>query len=214
MVELPKPFADPVRESFRSYIAELIGRRGVSVRAVEQYAGVSDAALRKFLSGGRWISADNLQKLADYFHLDFTELWRRSRGEPVTPPARGVGPVVLVPIVNVTLAAGAPSYGETGEAVPVPAELVQGRRLVAARVTGDRMEPEVKPGDVAVVDIHDKAPRAGDLVAVLVEDGNMQIERFERDGIGPLLLDNRGGRYRPNGAKVQGVVVYVGRAYR
>ena len=211
---MSRQFRDPVKESFRLYIDQLVKQRGPSVSAVEDRAGVPRGALHKFLTAQRWITAESLQKLADYFHLDFMELWRRSRGEPVTPAARGVGPVVLVPIVNVTLAAGAASYGETGEAVPVPAELVSGRRLVAARVTGDRMEPEVKPGDVAVVDIQDKAPRAGDLVAVLMEAGSLQIERFERDEAGPLLLDNRGGRYRPNGAKVQGVVVYVGRAYR
>jgi len=80
-------------------------------------------------------------------------------------------------------------------------------------VTGDCMEPEVKPGDSAIVDVANRSPRPGQLVAVLTEDGSMQIKRFERDESGALLLDNKGGSYRPNGAKIQGVIVYVGRAY-
>ncbi len=38
-------------------------------------------ALNKFLKAERWISAENLKLLADYLHLDFNDLWRRSRGE-------------------------------------------------------------------------------------------------------------------------------------
>ena len=40
------------------------------------------------------------------------------------------------------------------------------------------------------------------------------MKRFGRDDLGPVLVDNKGGEYRPNGAKIQGVVVYVVRTYR
>lgn len=78
---LVKHFPDQTRESFRAYVAELVARRGPSVRAIEERAGMPQGALNKFLKGERWISAENLKLLADYFRLPFDELWRRSRGE-------------------------------------------------------------------------------------------------------------------------------------
>ncbi len=78
---MPHQFKDPAKESFRRYVAELIERRGQSVRGVEQYADIPHGTLSKFLAADRWISAEALKHLADYFHIPFDELWRRSRGE-------------------------------------------------------------------------------------------------------------------------------------
>jgi transcriptional regulator with XRE-family HTH domain len=158
---------------------------------------------------------DLLGKLADALEVTVDDLRSDLPGTLTPPPSRSVGPVVLVPVVNVTLAAGRSVYGETVEAAPVPARLAQGRELVASKVAGDCMEPEVRSGDVAIIDVSDRAPREGDLVAVLMEDGGMLVKRFQRDTEGlPVLLDNKGGVYRPNGAKIQGVIVHVGRSYR
>lgn len=152
---------------------------------------------------------ETVQRIATAFDMTPDELLGTSRPSASPPSASLLGPTVLIPIVNISLSAGATVYGETRETVPFPAERVRGRSLVAARVTGDCMEPEVRAGDVAIVDIGNRSPRTGQLVVVLLEDGGMAVKRFGRDTQGPLLEDAKGGRYRPNGAKVQGILVSI-----
>ncbi len=161
-----------------------------------------------------------LVDLANALRVDVKELLIAA-GYPVepdrsqtAPSASPFGPVVLIPLVNISLSAGMTVYGETREAVPIQADLVAGKNLVAARVTGDCMEPEIMAGDVAIVDISDRAPRPGRLVAILLEDGSMVVKRLEHDAAGSVLVDNKGGSYRPNGGRVQGTIVSVVRTYR
>ena len=190
-------------------------KRDWSKGELARRSGVSSSYLVRLESGQiQSPTVDQANLIAAAFEMTPDELVgaaSRTVSESRAPYA--YGSVALVPLVNISLAAGQTVYGETRESVPVPAELLPGKTLVAARVTGDCMEPEVKPGDSAIVDVANRSPRPGQLVAVLTEDGSMQIKRFERDESGALLLDNKGGSYRPNGAKIQGVIVYVGRAY-
>lgn len=184
-------------------------------RGLAGRAGIHHSHVSKLESGAiQFPNADIVKRLAAVFGMTSDELLGASRPTDTPPTGPQYGSVVLIPLVNISLSAGMTVYGETRETVPARAELAQGRQLVASRVTGDCMEPEIVAGSEAIVDISNRSPRPGDLVAVLMEDGSMNIKRFERDGVGPLLLDNKGGRYRPDGAKIQGVVVYVGRAYR
>jgi len=155
-----------------------------------------------------------LQKLAAAFGLTTDELLGAApRASTIPPQSVRWGSVVTVPIVNVTMAAGQAYYGETGDAVPVAAELAISRTLVASRVTGNCMEPEIMDGDLAIVDISQQHPPSGSLVAVLMEDGNMMVKRYEVREDGSILLDNKGGEYRPNGAKIQGQVVAMNRTF-
>ncbi len=200
-------------------IGELIKRErerlGWSKRELARRTGLDVSYITRVESGQvRSPGADQVRRFADALGVPTGMLLGESRSSESAPSAPRFGSVVLVPLVNISLSAGQTVYGETRESVPVPAELVPGRTLVAARVTGECMEPEVKPGDTAIVDVSDRMPRIGDLVAVLMEDGSMNVKRFGRDDVGVVLLDNKGGEYRPNGAKIQGVVVYVGRTYR
>lgn len=130
------------------------------------------------------------------------------------PRAVGFGSVVLVPECDVTLSAGEAGYAETGEAVPVPLELARSRRLLASRVRGTCMEPEIMDGDTVIIDVADRMPRPGDLVAVLLEEGVLVVKRYERRGGRPVLLDNEGKTYPIEGAQLQGVIVSSLRKYR
>jgi transcriptional regulator with XRE-family HTH domain len=134
----------------------------------------------------------------------------------IPPPAREEatlstpGPVILVPVVNITLAAGGAVFGETQETVPLSADLAPaGHQLVASRVSGNCMEPDLRDGDMVVIDITNRAPHPGQMVAVLMEDGNMLIKRFVHKNGETILEDNQGHEYRPNGAKIQGVAIQV-----
>lgn len=181
-----------------------------TTRQLADKAGISHTTISRIERGERLqVEMETVRRLASALDMTPDELLGTSRPLDAPPPASLLGPTVLIPIVNISLAAGTTVYGETRETVPFPAERVRGRALVAARVTGDCMEPEIRPGDIAIVDIGNRSPRTGQLVVVLLEDGGMVVKRFSRDSEGPLLEDAKGGRYRPNGAKVQGVLVSI-----
>jgi transcriptional regulator with XRE-family HTH domain len=78
-----------------------------------------------------------------------------------------------------------------------------GRRLVASRVTGDGLQPEVLPGDLLIVDI-DRDPPPGRLV-LAEEQGEAYVKRFG----GP---DEPAGRATVNDeSEVLGVVMQLRR---
>lgn len=200
---------------FGEVVTRELEKRGWKPAELARRSGLSPSYISRLQSGGiKSPTMDAARMIAMALGMTVDELGGVGGTAAEAPSTYMVGPVVLVPVVNITLAAGQAAFGETNETEPVPARLAPGRRLVAAKVIGDCMEPEIRAGDVAVVDLSDRTPRSGDLVAVLMEDGGMVIKRFRRDDAGPLLVDNKGGEYRPNGAKVQGVVVHVGRSYR
>lgn len=121
------------------------------------------------------------------------------------------GDVIRVPVVDVTLAAGGAVYGETRETVPFSVDLAPaGHQLVASRVSGSCMDPDLRDGDMAIIDVTNRSPQPGQMVAVLMEDGNMLIKRLVHRSGKTILEDNQGHEYRPNGAKIQGVAIHVG----
>lgn len=120
-----------------------------------------------------------------------------------------------IPVVS-AVAAGPnePLLSPTGEYIPVPADWVQTHsQLVAAKVIGTCMEPEIMEGDLAVIDISNHSPLDGQLVAALTEEGEMLLKRFHRVGGLPILMDNHGRTYSLDGAVIQGVVRHIMRSY-
>ncbi len=190
-------------------------RRGWSQAEVGRRAGVTSSYISKLESGSLQSPSDvNARRIATAFDMTPDELLGLSRPSETPPRTLIRGQFVMVPIVDVRLAAGITTYGDTGDVVYVRAERAIGKDLVASRVIGGCMEPEILDGDIAVVDISNRNPREGQLVAVLTEDGNMMVKRYAlRDGQ-PILRDNKGRIYRPNGAKIQGVVIQTSREYR
>lgn len=87
------------------------------------------------------------------------------------------GDIIMVPMVEARLSAGTGSF-ETGDGQErfyafrldflrrkgIPAQ------MALMRVSGDSMEPEIKDGDVVLIDQNQKTPTPGKLFAVGVED--------------------------------------------
>lgn len=152
---------------------------------------------------------ESIERIANAFGMSPNELLKLIGKHPArVPSVQKLGPVILVPVVNISLAAGSAVYGETNETVPIPADVAPGHRLVASKVTGDCMEPDIRDGDTVIIDLTNHSPRPGQLVAVLMEDGNMMVKRFEQINGIATLIDNKGNEYFPNGAKIQGVAVW------
>ncbi len=80
-----------------------------------------------------------------------------------------------------------------------------GRRLVASRVVGEGLQPEVLPDDLVIVDL-DREPQPGRLV-LAIQDDDAYVKRFEapRDDEGPATTSDE--------AEVLGVVVQLRRDF-
>lgn len=121
--------------------------------------------------------------------------------------------VARVPVMQVRVqASGRPTWGDSSERLPVPLDVAAGRPNVrAAVVTGHCMEPRVSAGDRVVFD-PDATPQNAQMVIVTTEDGATLVKWYRIDPLGrPYLRAADGTEVRPNGAKVEGVVLYVSR---
>ena len=191
------------RERYHWNTSELARRAGVS----ESYLGRVERG--EVASPG----IEQVEKIARALALTTDEL--TGAAHRLGPRTISFGSVVLVPEVNVTISAGEAGYTETGDAVPVPIELARApRRLCASKVRGACMEPEIMDGDMVIVDLADTSPRPGDLVAALLESGELMVKRYDRRGGRPVLIDNQGATYPVDGALIQGVIISSLRKYR
>lgn len=80
-----------------------------------------------------------------------------------------------------------------------------GRRLVASRVAGDGLQPEVLPEDLVIVDL-DRGPRPGGLV-LAIEETDAYVKRFVAPG------RDEGLATTSDEAEVLGVVVQLRRDF-
>jgi phage repressor protein C with HTH and peptisase S24 domain len=125
-----------------------------------------------------------------------------------------IGPTAYVPEIAVVRSAGEYDFQPSGDSWPVPVDWAHGKQLVAARIAGDCVEPELMKGDTVIVDLARRDPGQGDLVAVLTEEGILMVKRFNRfQGI-PMLVDNRNRLYPLELSEIQGIIVSALRRYK
>lgn len=98
-------------------------------------------------------------------------------------------------------------------AIAVEDSFASGRDLVQVTVTGDCLKPDIEHGEVVVFDRSRKDPRPGDFVIALTPEGELMVKRFDINSEGPLLSDNLGNEWRPNGTTIEGVVVAAWRRF-
>lgn len=120
---------------------------------------------------------------------------------------------ILVPFVeNATLSAGPGGHAEAVSFLPVPHE--RAHQFVAVPVVGTCMEPEVRPGEIAIVD-KTAEPFSGEIVAA-ERDGEYLIKRLEtRNGEWWLVANREEPPIRVgDGVRMIGVVVGTQRRLR
>jgi hypothetical protein len=119
----------------------------------------------------------------------------------------------MVPLMRVRVQAGEPVWDDTRETVVVSSRLAAGRpNIRAAVVTGSCMEPYVMAGETVVFDPDIRQPVDRDMVVVTDEAGGTLIKWYRTDELGrPYLRAADGTQIRPNGAKLEGVVLTVER---
>lgn len=152
-----------------------------------------------------------LRKIAEALGVPVSEI----TGERPMPRRRAVfsEATVEVPVMRVRVQAGLPVWDDTRDTVIIAARDAVGRPNVrAAIVTGKCMEPYVMAGEMVVFDPDILHPTDRDMVVVTDDDGGTLVKWYRVDELGrPYLRAADKTTIRPNGAKLEGVVLTVER---
>jgi phage repressor protein C with HTH and peptisase S24 domain len=181
--------------------------------------GGSIAWLSRIETGARGITTEDLAELARVYGASVSQLIgepERTDDRPRTFRQRLsewlVDAPLEVPVYDQEAHAGfGPGAQILDYAYWAPARAA-GRNIVAVKVRGDCLIPEVRPGDIVFID-REKAWRAGNLVVVSVLD-ELHICRVEKTRAGIVVFANNDGVYREDNARIEGVVIHIGRDVR
>lgn len=191
-------------------LTHLRERRGWSMGQLASRSGVSRAAISRIESGDTPNpGTSTLARLSEALGVDLSEI----TGERPMPKRRAdvFEGVAYVPVMRVRVqASGRPTWDDTRETVVVSSQLAAGRpNIRAATVSGTCMEPYVMAGERIVFD-PDIHPQDREMVVVTDDEGATLVKWFRVDPLGrPYLRAADGTEIRPNGAKVEGVVLTV-----
>jgi DNA-binding Xre family transcriptional regulator len=191
-------------------IAALLERRGWSQNKLAERSGVDKSQLSKLIRGRSPNPGHGtIRKLADALGVELSEL----TGERPMPRRRAevFEGVAMVPVMRVRVqASGGPIWDDTRESVPVSLNVAAGRpNIRAAVVTGECMA-ESAPAGARVVFDPDATPQDRQMVVVTTDEGATLVKWYRIDLLGrPFLRADDGTEMRPNGAKIEGVVLAV-----
>jgi transcriptional regulator with XRE-family HTH domain len=185
-------------------------RRGWSQNQLAVRAEIGNSTISRIEAGV--ISSPGvevLRKLSGALGVELSEI----TGERPMPPRRAqiFEGVAMVPVMRVRVqASGRPIWDDTRETVPISPSVAAGRpNIRAAVVTGQCMAPSVTPGDAVIFD-PDATPQHRDMVVVTDDEGATMVKWYRIDELGrPYLRAADGTQIRPNGAKLEGVVLHV-----
>lgn len=185
-------------------------RRGWSQVQLAERSQVGNSTVSRIESG--IITSPGIEvlgKIADALGVAVSEL----TGERPMPRRRAevFEGVAMVPVMRVRVhASGSPTWDDTRESVPVSLAIAAGRpNIRAALVTGECMA-ESAPAGARVVFDPDATPQDRNMVVVTTDEGATLVKWYRVDSLGrPFLRADDGTEMRPNGAKIEGVVLAV-----
>ena len=120
-------------------------QRNLSQKSVADYLGITSQAYGYYERGERNPGTENLRKLANYFDVTVDFLL----GRDVVQNASNH----LIPLLG-TVPAGVPieAIEDVEEYIDMYPRFVKHGELFALRVQGDSMEPDIRDGDIAIIE--------------------------------------------------------------
>ena len=204
---------DDIKAIFSKNLNVLMNRMGANVSDVSEKTGIPYSTVNDWKNGKKMPRGGNLQKLADYFHVNLSDLTSESSPTniiPVTPDN-----MVRIPIIG-TIACGDPILAEEniiGYRYHLKETLPKGKTFYLT-VKGDSMEPKIPDGSDVLIRLQDDV-EDGEIAAVLVNgDTEATLKRVKKQGdIVMLVAENNA--YAPyivtehNPARILGKAVGV-----
>ena len=204
---------DDIKAIFSKNLNVLMNRMGTNVSDVSEKTGIPYSTVNDWKNGKKMPRGGNLQKLADYFHVNLSDLTSESSPTniiPVTPDN-----MVRIPIIG-TIACGDPILADEniiGYRYHLRDRLPKGQTLYLT-AKGDSMEPKIPNGSDVLIRLQNDV-EDGEIAAVLVNgDTEATLKRVKKQGsIVMLVAENNA--YAPyivtkeNPARILGKAVGV-----
>jgi SOS-response transcriptional repressor LexA len=198
---------------FACWLAKQLSSRGWTGRELSRRADLSPSTISRWLAGNRLPYPTHLHKLAGALGIPYENVLSKAGYDVGRTRSMERMPVIMVPIVPWT-AAASPEEGQVLDwTYTLPRPRAASPEIFAVVVEGSCMEPEIKSGDVAIVN-PDLSSRSGDVVLVRVGDQTM-VKRVRAVNDEIWLEADNGGPVRIDGeAELIGVIIQIVRDTR
>lgn len=208
---------DEIKIIFSKNLNALMNRTGVNVSDVSDKTGIPYSTVNDWKNGKKMPRGGNLQKLADFFHVNLSDLTSESN---LNATPSNIIPItdsnmVRIPIIG-TIACGDPILADEniiGYRYHLRDTLPSGETFYL-KAAGDSMEPTIRNGADVLIRLQDGV-EDGEIAAVLVNgDTEATLKRVKKQGdIMMLVAENTA--YAPyiitehNPARILGKAVEV-----
>ncbi|GHB24139.1 transcriptional regulator [Salinicola rhizosphaerae] len=161
-------------------------------RAFAKRSGVSEGAVRSYLSGDTFPGLDRLVHLAQALGIDAQWL---AFGKDEQTPVAEMGDYALVPLYDAQCSAGDGAWNENCRVLThinftrysLRKQGLTPDHLSAIRIDGDSMEPVLHSGDTVLID-HTRTTIEGEGIYILRLDGHLYAKRLQRQFDGVAII--------------------------
>lgn len=156
-------------------------QRNLSQKQVADYLGITSQAYGYYERGERNPGSDNLRKLANYFDVSVDYLLGRDQGQNQTNNR-------YIPLLG-SVPAGVPieAIEDIEEYIDIYPRFVKHGELFALHVKGDSMEPDLRSGDIVIIEKQEYVDN-GDIAVVRVNGEDVTLKRVKLSQKGLMLI--------------------------
>lgn len=156
-------------------------QRNLSQKQVADYLGITSQAYGYYERGERNPGSDNLRKLANYFDVSVDYLLGRDQDQNQINNR-------YIPLLG-SVPAGVPieAIEDIEEYIDIYPRFVKHGELFALRVQGDSMEPDLRNGDIVVIEKQEYVEN-GQIAVVRVNGEDFTIKRVKLSQKGLMLI--------------------------
>lgn len=156
-------------------------QRNLSQKQVADYLGITSQAYGYYERGERNPGSDNLRKLANYFDVSVDYLLGRDQDQNQINNR-------YIPLLG-SVPAGIPieAIEDVEEYIDIYPRFVKHGELFALRVQGDSMEPDLRNGDIVIVEKQEFVEN-GDVAVVRVNGEDVTLKRVKLTNKGLMLI--------------------------
>ncbi|MQU56801.1 helix-turn-helix domain-containing protein [Pseudomonas helleri] len=219
--ETQHPIPQGVIGCFRERLKEAMGTRAARVFARD--SGLSEGAIRSYLSGETYPTLDRLEQIAHA--ADVSAMWLAFGAQPQRELVIEDDKYSYVPLYDARCSAG---HGAWTEGARILTHLafttyslrkhgLEPSKLSAIRVDGDSMEGLLSDGDTVLID-HSRNNLEGEAIYVIRLDDHLYVKRLQRQIGGGVAVISANTAYQPmmvskeslNDLEIVGRVVWAG----
>ena len=206
---------------FRDRLKEAMGT--MAARGFARESGLSEGAIRSYLSGETYPTLDRLEQIAQAAHV--SAVWLAFGEQPVVPVVIEDEKYSYVPLYDARCSAGHGSWTEGARVLTHLAfttyslrkQGLEPSKLSAIRVDGDSMDGVLSDGDTVLID-HSRNSLEGEAIYVIRLDDHLYAKRLQRQIGGGVAVISANAAYQTmtvsrdnlNDLEIVGRVVWAG----